>query len=126
MSVSWRTAAQRIVTSVEAPDYDTRVASLFRAPMPLLMVGIPALAMADLFAIWWVDLLVGWVIFWFLWISFALLLALQYYGEIRRISRPDPRWDSGEALVVRVAAIAGDDTVAPLAQTQPAAPANWA
>jgi hypothetical protein len=125
MITPWHTVTQRIIRSVEAPDYDTRVPRTSRPPMRLIMGGIAAVALAGLFFVWWGGDSTGWFMFWVLLAIYTPFLVVWYITEIRRTSGPDHWWDSDEALVVRIPAIAGDDKIAPLAQTQPVAPTGW-
>ncbi len=120
MIIPWPEIIRRIVKSVEAPDYDTRVPRASRIPLQLIMVGFVAFAVTALFSVWWVGDSTGWLMVGFMLAFYTPYLVGQYFTEIRRISGPEPLWDSDEALIVRAAAIAGDDRIAPPAQTQPA------
>lgn len=120
MIIPWPEIIRRIVKSVEAPDYDTRVPHASRIPLQLIMVGFVAFAVTALFSVWWGGESIEWLMFWFVLAFYAPYLVGLYFIEIRRISGPEPLWDSDEALIVRTAAIVGDDRIAPLAQTQPA------
>ena len=119
MRVTWGKVAGRVVTSVEAPDYDTRVNSLLRPILLLEMVVLLGAALAMLFMIWWVGATYGWIVFGMLWLMYAGALAGMYVSDIRRTTGHAPSLDSDEALIVRAPAIAGDATLAPLAETQP-------
>lgn len=119
---SWSKVTQRIIMSVEAPDYDTRV---FKTSVPFLVIimcGLAAISLLSLGSIWWSNSSEDWLLFWGFLIFYTLILAGLWNERVRRIARAVPTWDSNEALLVRAGAIVGDEALAPRAQTQPTFP----
>lgn len=116
---SWNQVARRVITSVEMPDYDTRVSSLLRPSSLLRLTGCLAAALTTLFLVWWIGATFSWILFGILLLISTVALAAVYKSDVRRISGPEPSWDSDEALIVRAAAVTGDTNLAPLAVAQP-------
>lgn len=137
MSLPWQNVTQQIVMSVEAPDFDTHVASgrvntTATAPRigwnsayrQIYYSFLGVFALFGLLAVWWTSSSMGWFFFWMGFVMVLGALIFQYFLTVRRVTGRNPTWDSAAAVIVRNAAIAGDAKNAPLAQIQPTFPAS--
>ncbi len=136
MSLPWQNVTQQIVMSVEAPDFDTHVASALitnttnarrsgwsRAYRQIYFSYLGVFALFGLLSVWWTSSSMGWFFFWIGFVSVLGTLIFQYFLTVRRVTGRNSNWDSAAAVIVRNAAIVGDSKNAPLAQIQPTLPA---
>lgn len=137
MSLPWQNVTQHIVMSVEAPDFDTHVASALitntttarrsgwnRAYRQIYFSFLGVFALFGLLTVWWTSSSMGWFFFWMGFVVVLGSLIVHYFRTVRRVTRRNATWDSAAAVIVRNAAIAGDAKNAPLAQIQPPLPAS--
>ncbi len=135
MSLPWQNVTHQIVMSVEAPDFDTHVASALtttntrrngwtRAYRHIYLDFLGVFALSGLLTVWWTGSSTGWMFFWMGFVIVLGSLIFQYFLTVRRVTRRNSTWDSPAAVIVRNGAVAGDSKNAPLAQLQPTLPAS--
>lgn len=111
---------RRVVASVEAPDYDTQ---RLRARLPWLTLAVCVAAAGGLAIAWviWRQAMADlWSLYWVALVVCALISFYLVGSVIQRMSKYPFAWETPEALIVRAATVASDERIAPLARIQPA------